>query len=107
MSLISDQQMLSGFVNVAGIGLILRIAERTEGLQRHHFGEPDDGVERRAQLVAHRGQERRFRFACGIGLGQRDGAVVQRFLEFGLGRFEVGYMDAQPCASPAARAARW
>ena len=30
----------------------------------HHLGQPDDGVERRAQLVAHAGDELRLVLAC-------------------------------------------
>src|SRR5262249_62372029 len=30
------------------------------GVRHHHVGEPDDGVERRAQLVAHAGEKLRF-----------------------------------------------
>ena len=30
----------------------------------HHLGEPNDGVERRAQLMAHAGKELRFVLAC-------------------------------------------
>ena len=33
-------------------------------LVTHHLGEPDDGVERRAQLVAHAGEELRLVLAC-------------------------------------------
>src|SRR5262245_38510526 len=30
------------------------------GVRDHHFGQPDDGIERRAQLVAHAGDELRL-----------------------------------------------
>src|SRR3546814_7452496 len=46
------QQVLPGAVDVLRVLVVLRVIERPEGLRRHHLGKADDGVERRAQLVA-------------------------------------------------------
>src|SRR3546814_19609669 len=46
---------------------VLRVIERPEGLRRHHLGKADDGVERRAQLVAHMGEEAGLRPAGRLG----------------------------------------
>src|SRR3546814_4329772 len=51
------QQVLPGAVDVLRVLVVLRVIERPEGLRRHHLGKADDGVERRAQLVAHMGEE--------------------------------------------------
>ena len=55
-------------------------AERAEHAALHHLGEADDGVERRAQLVAHVGQE--------LGLGAVRALGLRLLLEVALG--EVG-----------------
>ena len=47
-------------VDVAGIFLVLRHRVRAEQLRLQHFGKADDGVERRAELVAHRREELRL-----------------------------------------------
>ena len=57
-------------VDVAGVFLILGMAERTEQRLLHHFGEADHGVERRAQLVADIGEE------LGLGAVGRLGPVL-------------------------------
>ena len=54
------QQMIARLVDQPRIFQIARSAERAEHLVRHHFGEADDGVERRAQFVAHIGEEARL-----------------------------------------------
>ena len=41
----------------ADIFLLARVGEGAEHLVHQHVGEADDGVERRAQLVAHHGEE--------------------------------------------------
>src|SRR5262249_7374466 len=38
----------------------------------HHFGQPDDGIERGAQLVAHAGDELRLVLACRLQLAALD-----------------------------------
>ncbi|MGY4235484.1 hypothetical protein ACVIIW_004431 [Bradyrhizobium sp. USDA 4449] len=57
----------------------LRVArgEHQGLLLRDHVGEADDGVERRAQLVAHRGEEARL---GGIGGFRRAARLVERLL---------------------------
>ena len=47
-------------MNVADIFLVGLVVHRPEHLVLHHFREAEDGVERRAQLVAHRRQEARL-----------------------------------------------
>src|SRR3546814_12481875 len=51
---------LRALVDVGGIALVLRAAERAQQLALHDFREADDGVQRRAQLMAHVGQELRL-----------------------------------------------
>ena len=54
------EQMAARFVDQAGIFQIARRTDGPEHLVRHHFGEADDGVQGRAQLVAHIGEEARL-----------------------------------------------
>ena len=49
--------MLAAAGDILDVGGIARIAHRPEHLLVHDVGEADDGVERRAQLMAHIGQE--------------------------------------------------
>ena len=51
------EKMLRAGADVARIAGIARAADRAHHLVRHHLGEADDGVQRRAQLVAHIGEE--------------------------------------------------
>ena len=53
--------MLSGLVNVAGVGLVRCVADGTKNLILDHLGKAHDGVQRRAQLMAHISQKLRFR----------------------------------------------
>ena len=55
--------------DVGAIVAVFFRAQRTEGLASHQLREADDGVERRAQLVAHIGEE--FRLGAVGGLGAR------------------------------------
>ena len=48
------------------IGIFWR-AKRPKRLLFHHLGEADDGVQRRAQFMAHIGQEFRLGAAGGFG----------------------------------------
>jgi hypothetical protein len=50
------QQMLSGRVNVLQVFLLL-LVQLPEHALGQHFGEPDDGVEGRPELVRHFGQD--------------------------------------------------
>ena len=54
-------------------------------IRDHHLGEPDDGVERRAQLVAHIGEELRLVLA-------RDFELPALFLDL---REQIGVLDRQ------------
>ena len=54
------QQMAARFMDMSRILLIARAAHRTENLLDHHFGETNDGVQRRAQLVTHIGEKSGF-----------------------------------------------
>ena len=51
------EQVLPALVDVAAVFLVLVGAERPEHPGFHDLGEADDGVERRAQLMAHVGEE--------------------------------------------------
>ena len=75
--------MLAARVNVGGIFLIGRHPMRTEQLGLHHFGEAEDRVERRAQLVAHRRQEARLGQIGALG-------AAARFVRIELGLLELG-----------------
>src|SRR5262249_48864016 len=50
---------------------------KPSGVRDHHFGQPDDGIERRAQLVAHAGDELRLVLARPFELA----ALVLDFVE--------------------------
>ena len=51
------EQVIAGFVHQVRIFDITWATQGAEHLLHHHFREADDGVERRAQLVAHIGKE--------------------------------------------------
>jgi hypothetical protein len=51
------QEIFAARANVGAVFLVLVGAEGAEDSALHHLGEADDGVERRAQLVAHVGEE--------------------------------------------------
>ena len=53
--------------SAAAVPRLLRA--ETRRVSTHHLGEPDDGVERGAQLVAHAGEELRLVQACQLGAG--------------------------------------
>ncbi len=61
------EQVAAAFLDVAAVFEILLVTERPEQACFHHLGEADDGVERRAQFVAHVGEERRLRLARLLG----------------------------------------
>src|SRR5581483_4604138 len=54
------QQMMAGMVDIRDIVEITRIAERPEELIADDIGEADDGIQGRAQLVAHIGKKMRL-----------------------------------------------
>ena len=63
------QQMLAGIRDIADIFVVAPLAaEGAEGLQLDNIGETDDCVQRRAQLVAHMGQEIGFRQVGDFGI---------------------------------------
>ena len=63
------EQVLAALVDVLAVAAILLVADRAEHFRRHDLGEADDGVEWRAQLVAHIGEEARFRLVGLFGAG--------------------------------------
>src|SRR5215212_2244271 len=63
------EEVLAARADVAAVlGVFVR-AQRAEDAALHHLREADDGVERRAQLVAHIGEEFGFRAVRAFGLG--------------------------------------
>src|SRR5579863_5683341 len=62
------QKMCAAAVDIIDIGAVLLVAERAQHLALHHLGKADDRVERRAQFVAHRREEARFRAVRRLGL---------------------------------------
>ena len=54
------EEMRAGLVDIARVAHVLQRAERAQHLRGHHLREADDGVERRAELVAHVGEELRL-----------------------------------------------
>ena len=71
------EQMGAAFVDQPRIFEIARRAHGAEHLVRHHLGKADDGVERRAQFVAHIGEEARLR---AVGLFGEVARLDQRLL---------------------------
>ena len=63
------EQILAAGENVGAIVAVLFRAERAEGLAFHQLREADDGVERRAKLVAHVGEEFGLGAVGHLGLG--------------------------------------
>ena len=51
------EQIAPALADVPAVFEIFGVAERAEHAGLHHFGKSDDGIERRAQLVAHVGEE--------------------------------------------------
>jgi hypothetical protein len=64
---------------LAEVFAVARIAGRAQDLAADHVGEAEDGVERRAQLVAHRRQELGLGLVGGFGAG-RIGGHAHRLL---------------------------
>ena len=57
------EKMLAAVDDVRRIAEVAFVFHRAEHLVLHHFGEADDGVQGRAQLMAHVGEELAFRAA--------------------------------------------
>ena len=71
------EQELAAAVDVAAnIRCTCREPMRPEHLRLHHFAEADDGVERRAQLMAHVGEEFRLGAVGRLGAGLLAGILV-------------------------------
>ena len=62
------EQVLARAVNVVDVFAVGVVADRAEDLRFHHFGKAEDGIERRAQFMAHVREEPRLRPGGG---GQR------------------------------------
>ena len=77
------EQMLPGIVDVARIFAVGLVAHRPEHLVGHHLGEAEDGVERRPQLMAHRGEEARLGEVGFLG-------AAARLVRHRLGRLQLG-----------------
>jgi hypothetical protein len=96
-------------VDVLEVLAVALVADRSEALLHHHFGEAEDGVEGVADLVADAGEKLRLGGGRGVGLTARyakllGGLLVigdlglrgvdlrpQRGLAFGHGRGTRGY----------------
>ena len=72
------EQVLAALVDVLAVVAILVAADRAEHFRLHDLGEADDGVERRAQLVAHIGEEARLRLVGFFGAGLLVGVFLAR-----------------------------
>ena len=71
------QQMVPGIVDQAGVFAATLGVEHQQGFLLQHFGEADDGVERRPQFVAHGGEEAAFGGVGALGVGAR---LLERLL---------------------------
>ena len=96
MPLTHRQQMLAGIVDQLRVFLAARRIQHQHVLLHDHLGEADDGVERRAQFVAHGGEETRLGRIRLLGGGARQferlllqlavGDVAHHGDDLGLGR---------------------
>ena len=75
--------MLAARMDIIGIILVGRNHVRSEQFAFHDFGKAENGIERRAQLMAHRGKEAGFGEICCLGAVAGQIAVC-------LGLFELG-----------------
>src|SRR5664279_5615480 len=76
------EQMHTGIMDIGGIFLVGRHRVLAEHFRFHHFGEPEDGIERRAQFVAHLREEARLRDVGGL-------RALPRFVGNRLGLFQL------------------
>ena len=97
------EQIVAAGQDVVAVFLVFLRAERAEHAAAHDLGKSDDGVERRAQLVAHIGEEFGFGLVGFLGavlflgiffgeVGEFDGLPLQRRLR----AFQVDHRGAQP-----------
>ena len=77
------KQVIAGIVDQLGVFAAARAVEPHPLLVDQHVGEADDGVERRAQLVAHIGEELDLGGVGVVGLGA--GALQRLLLVLALG----------------------
>ena len=77
------EEVLARGVDVGDILLVVGHVERPEHLRLHHLGEAEDGVERRAQLVAHGRQEARLGEVGLLGAPPRLVGIELGLLELG------------------------
>ena len=79
MSLMTSSRYCPLVQDVAAIFVVFVGAERAEHARLHDLGKADDGVERRAQLVAHIGEEFRLGLVGLLGAGFFDGVFLGEF----------------------------
>ena len=92
------EQMDAGIMDVGRIFLVDRDRVPAKNFALHHLGEAEDGVERRAQLVAHLRQEARL---GDIGRIRRDDAPRPRSIWPARARRSARPFRRAPPASPA------
>ena len=90
------EQVFAARVDVLAVFLVFVGAERAEHAQLHDLREADDGVERRAQLVAHIGEEFRLRLVGFLGAGLLGGVFLGELAEALLRGAQVGDRRHQP-----------
>jgi len=77
------QQVKAAGMDIPDVFEIFLVRDRTEELVGDHFGKPDYGIQRGAQLVAHIGEKVALRAVGQFGL-------TARFDQFSLRCFDVG-----------------
>ena len=83
------EQVLAGREDVAGIVLVRGMAERAGEFVHHDFRETDDGIQRRAQFVAHVGEEGRLGEGGVLGLGLLLGILARQGLGLAFRALEI------------------
>ncbi len=76
-------------MDIARIFLVTRGAGGAEAFLRDDFGEAENGIERRAQLVAHIGEERSLRRVCRFGFEPLAESFVAGFFKFACKIFDL------------------
>ena len=98
------QQVVPGIVDEAGIFVAASGIERQHRFLHQHFRKADDGVERRAQFVAHGGEEAAL---GGIGALSLRARVLERLLlPLAFGHVAQHRDDFAAASSPASAVAR-
>src|SRR6185312_8429496 len=75
------EQVLARAMDIAGIFLVLRYLVRPQQFRLQHFRKADDRIERRAQFMAHRGEELRLGDIGLLGVPPRLVRHLSRFFE--------------------------